>query len=148
MLETTYLGDMEILEQYVSFETAKMLKEAGFDGLCQAFYYRARNGRRTLYLLSSIGYSDSPNEYLAPTQAMAARWLREVHNVHVQVEVHKSFHDTEKVIWIYDLYVKVNDCYVEREPWKNTDGVYYSYEECLEAGIQDAIKTFVLKAED
>lgn len=71
-----------IEESYVSFDTAKLLKEAGFDAPCYKQY-------------SDTGIqweSTSPSNFNAddwgcscPTQALAARWLREVHHYAVCV---------------------------------------------------------------
>ena len=76
-----------IKEDYVSFETAKLLKEKGFDETCYACYE---------YFSSSITmYSGWPFEYkgepvhnskdiiICPTLQMAMKWLREVHNIMV-----------------------------------------------------------------
>lgn len=78
-------------ESFVSFETAKMLKEKGFDELGD--YYYTKNGEFTDCL--TIGYVNCGDRvicknhtlfpYKAPTQQMAMRWLREVHNISVEI---------------------------------------------------------------
>ena len=55
-----------ITEDYVSFETAKLLKEKGFDEECQQYYGDYR--------------------YPCPTLQMAMKWLREVHNIAIETE--------------------------------------------------------------
>ena len=65
-----------ITEDYVSFETAKLLKEKGFDGVVQLHYNN----------LSGKIYSSNPitkNCIKAPTIQMAMKWLREVHNIDI-----------------------------------------------------------------
>ena len=65
-----------ITEDYVSFETAKLLKEKGFDGVVQLHYNN----------LSGKIYSSNPitkNYIKAPTIQMAMKWLREVHNIDI-----------------------------------------------------------------
>ena len=62
-----------IEEDYVSFETAKLLKEKGFDEECQKYY--------------------GDYKYPCPTLQMAMRWLREVHHLFIGVEPRLSFTD-------------------------------------------------------
>ena len=79
-----------IEESYVSFETAKLLKEAGFDELCDWAYYAAGN----------VCYKDNRNSELSngyvscPTQAVASRWLREKQKIDVIVEIYnRNYYD-------------------------------------------------------
>ena len=81
-----------IEEQFVSFDTARMLKEAGFDVPCRGVYVTDRTGyyefreydnKQTTDDLCWNSADGFQYEYLAPTQALAARWLREVHKLHV-----------------------------------------------------------------
>ena len=71
-----------ITEDYVSFETAKLLKEKGFDAECKKYY--------TLKMLSNLYYGceyvrnrdlKDEDDCIAPSLWMAMKWLREVHNV-------------------------------------------------------------------
>ena len=66
----------QITEDYVSFETAKLLKEKGFDGVVQLHYNN----------LGGKIFSSNPitkNCIKAPTLQMAMKWLREVHNIDI-----------------------------------------------------------------
>lgn len=70
-----------IQEAYVSHKVAKLLKEKGFNELCQKEYYAngfliecAKN--YDLYSNTQLG----ENECSAPTQQRAMRWLRETTN--------------------------------------------------------------------
>ena len=71
-----------ITEQYVSFEIAKLLKEKGFNELCQYAYlsygyrFSSRNTCNT-----SVIIKDSRCNCTAPTQQMVMQWLREKHNL-------------------------------------------------------------------
>lgn len=78
-----------ITEDYVSFETAKLLKEKGFDVW----------GDGSFGTVTKIWKEYSPSGMLndcsmglpsrkafpAPTLQMAMKWLREVHNIHIEV---------------------------------------------------------------
>ncbi|MBO7693544.1 MAG: hypothetical protein J6T10_13010 [Methanobrevibacter sp.] len=66
-----------ITEDYVSFETAKLLKEKGFDEEC-VYVYR-HDGSEDIW--------DADKEDIAcqkPTLQMAMKWLREVHNLVIE----------------------------------------------------------------
>ena len=52
-----------ITEDYVSFETAKLLKEKGFDEKVISFY--------------------PPGDIPRPTLQMVMKWLREIHNIDI-----------------------------------------------------------------
>ena len=76
-----------ITEDYVSFETAKLLKEKGFDWPCHATYDTAVTGGKPKFseyeVLSYFPYGmkNTDDKYSmiisAPTPQMAMKWLRE-----------------------------------------------------------------------
>lgn len=92
-----------MIEDYVSFEVAKLLKENGFDsdevGSLGGFYsescYESGHGITTQSGQEvGIVYDDLKNfdleydEYLRPTLQMAVKWLRTIHNIYIEVEPH------------------------------------------------------------
>lgn len=119
-----------IEEQFVSFNTAKMLKEAGFDVPCTSHYTEG-----DLILIENYPYNFNQDEigYSRPTQALAARWLREVHKLHVFAK--RIFeYALDKFSWGY--YIQSSNY----EYCKNFEIGFDSYEQALEAGLQEAIK--------
>ena len=86
-----------IEEYYVSFELAKMLKEKGLDEYCSHFYrvdgeheycYKAKLPRLTNNDIRN--HDDWVNRVFVctcPTLQMAMKWLREVHNICISVDV-------------------------------------------------------------
>ena len=68
----------QIIEDYCSFETAKLLKEKGFDAPCLSYFWTEENG-------ANISYCETPftnqqlysGQTLRPTLQMAMKWLRE-----------------------------------------------------------------------
>lgn len=69
-----------ITEDYVSFETAKLLKEKGFDEYCG---YYTSDGEYCGYCV----YNHKGKSFIsAPTLQMAMKWLREVHNIAIETE--------------------------------------------------------------
>lgn len=110
-----------IKEDYVSFEIAKLLKEKGFDsddvGCHGGFYsercYEYGHGIKTQSGQEvGIVYDDLTNseldydEYLRPTIQMAMKWLREVHNIHIAVNLTYS-KDTK--LFPPEYYVYINN---------------------------------------
>lgn len=125
-----------IKEQFVSFETAKMLKEAGFNEHCHDIYDNV-NGFRWF----KIGESTPKGWVPCPTQALAARWLRETHGIHVSSNIFMdSANDAdgktvdEWTFWSFDLFDNSGRIIEER------DDRYDRYEEALEAGLKRGLE--------
>lgn len=78
-----------VKEQYVSFETSKLLKEKGFDISVYSYYSRDGELHPMNEYGNSVNFNNSILEYMerlsAPTQALVCRWLREEHNLSVEV---------------------------------------------------------------
>lgn len=113
-----------IKEDYVSFETAKLLKEKGFDGECLAIYYP--DGRlETFDLAFNYNIPGGISGVIsAPTLQMAMKWLREVHNIAIETE------------WEHIWYV-----YIKSMTSKPSEEDYYKcesskYEEACEMAIK------------
>ena len=131
-----------IEEQFVSFDTARMLKEAGFDVPCRGVYvtdrigyyeFRENDNKKTADDLWRNTRDGFQYEYLAPTQALAARWLREVHHYAICVWFSK---DHEK--WFY-AHGDMDDMAFDTD-YNISEFIFDSYEEAFEAGLQEAIK--------
>ena len=127
-----------IEEQFVSFDTAKLLKEAGFDVPCTWQY---TEGKR----IWSVGYPYNFNQdefgYSRPTQALAARWLREVHGIHVVI-TEEAYTNGINYLWQVLIYNPLSvDCWDNKSTGMYGDnGEYKTYEGALEAGLREAIK--------
>ena len=119
-----------IEESYVSFDTAKMLKEVGFDVPCTSQYTEGEG-------IWNVGYPYNFNQdefgYSRPTQALAARWLREVHHYAICV-----WYSAEHKKWFY-AYGNLDNMMFDEE-YSISDFIYDSYEQALEAGLQEVIK--------
>ena len=116
-----------IEEQFVSFETAKMLKEAGFNEPC---CYNYDNVNRFRWF--KIGESTPKGWVPCPTQALVAKWLRDVHHLNV----YACFDDGERKWFFMRENTMINDytsvyCSIIS---------YDSYEQALEAGLQESLK--------
>lgn len=84
-------------EQIVTFETAKLAKEKGFDELCREYYNENKELNSFIYYAgdgsgydknSTITDNDYYNLkaiYSAPTQDLLQKWLREVHKINIEI---------------------------------------------------------------
>ena len=72
-----------ITEDYVSFETAKLLKEKGFDWDCITYYANSKPNNVQYSMLFENNTSLGLRCCSAPTLQMAIKWLREVHNIDI-----------------------------------------------------------------
>ena len=126
-----------IIEDYVSFETAKLLKEKGFNGKCNKCYaYFVDDDIRCLDLkYPKLAQSLIANRHPCITLQMAMKWLREVHNIHIDI---CSIWDTTH--WLYQVFVitprTARNSYVDKI-------LYTSYEQAVEAGIKYSLKNLI-----
>ena len=122
-----------IEENYVSFDTANLLKEAGFAVPCTSQYTEGK-------CIWNVGYPYNFNQddfgYSRPTQALAARWLREVH--HIVVDVVYIPPHVGRDVWQY--FVGGMDDMVWPGDYEPSERKYTTYESALEEGLQEAIK--------
>lgn len=72
-----------ITEDYVSFETAKLLKDKGFYTPYCYYYYFPEIKSKTPCISNRVIPKDI-DKYLAPTHQMAMKWLRKVHNLCIE----------------------------------------------------------------
>lgn len=134
-----------IEESYVSFNTAKMLKEAGFDVPTRGIYHTNREGNHKFSEYDRYQTSDDLSwncgdgfqyEYLAPTQALAARWLREVHRIVVDATFIPP--STGGDVWQY--FIGKMDDMVWKGDFEPSDRRYKTYEEALEEGLKRSLE--------
>ena len=122
-----------ITEQYVSFLTAKMLKEAGFDVPCTSQYTEGMGVWNVEY---PYDFNADFSGYSRPAQALAARWFREVHNISILLTPLLDG-------WMVDLFDLVKYQYI----LCNKDTMADTYEEALEDGLQEALQVIIKRKE-
>lgn len=130
-----------ITEEYVSFDTANMLKEAGFKEPCRCMYDLSPNREYKLYQNLIGDYMVSENYYsqtyiLAPSQALAARWLREEHHISILLTPLLDG-------WMVDLFNIEKFQYI----LCNQDTDVDTYEEALEDGLQEVLRAIIKRKE-
>jgi len=130
-------------EQLITFDTAMLAKEKGFDlEFCNVGWHGDFGDLKgdsypflgTYSFYKSI-YCNNKVEYQIqrPTQSLLQKWLREVHKI--SVEVSSGWWDLGKVKWEYNVYKKGLD---GDSPCSLT--VFKTYEEALEIGLQEGLK--------
>ena len=138
-----------ITEDYVSFETAKLLKEKGFDEKCRTFWKKwdgeimlcpCCSGHVFEFCCNSMleEYNDdSELNVAAPTLQMAMKWLREVHNIFIAINM---IPDTIQKPYFFKPYV---DKKIYNFPLDYSVEFYTTYEEACEAAIKYCIENLI-----
>ena len=151
-----------IQEDFVSFEQAQKLRELGFDRNVYAYYdnghFKPFGAEIIDYVYTNTVNTDSlccscnslfkrdkisaevyGDCYDAPTLSQACKWLRERHNIHIQIEsvVGKR--------WAYDvvdinLIQDISGEYISRIPEMDCYPVIDTYEQAQSAGIDVALR--------
>lgn len=122
-------------EEFVTLETAKALKDKGFDWKCNSIItiggtIRNYESPQDISYLTEI--EGKPYEFLLPTLHLAQKWLRENKDLHIEISYMYGDY------WIYDiLTIPRHDLVgLSDRPLIH----YNTYEEALEAGLQEALK--------
>lgn len=135
-----------ITEDYVSFETAKLLKEKGFDADIDLWY----NSDGEIFHLYHYDYNAT--KYFAcvqcPTLQMVMKWLREVYNLVICPEIgnendkgNTDYYNPDRWWWFFDI-TNEKGVVIDAE----SDFIlneYSSYEEACEAAINYCLKNLI-----
>ena len=121
-----------ITEDYVSFETAKLLKEKGFDENTYMWWYTVY-GELGEYDVTDRGRR--PELYInAPTLQMAMKWLREEHNIFIEISVDEALNEHGYQWALFDNTIKRIRPYAG---WGDT------YEQSCEAAIKFCLENLI-----
>ena len=124
-------------ETIISFETAKLAKEEGFDWESSGLYDEKcilginHHDYRRLF----TNTKEDTYNIAAPTQSLLQKWLREVHNI--EIIVHPKEHSSLGFMYVVDVFFidQLNNI-----SYSGVYSLYKTYEEALETGLQEAIK--------
>jgi hypothetical protein len=137
-------------EELISFETAKLAKEKGFQELCYYYYKNGKliepsleNGSSTdiefevelTELLENRNYKYY-NTISVPTQSLLQKWLREEHNIHIDLTT-DLYDDLETMCFRGFAILKMKKF---KNPLYESYDVFKTYEQALEKGLQEALK--------
>ena len=123
-----------IQEAYVTFEAAKLLKEKGFNEPCRWAY--DPNSSSFAKNFSEPRNSElSGYEYSKPTQAMAMAWLRETHNINIDIV---SIWNLKR--WEYQVFVITPS--TAAHPYVDNT-LYMGYEEAIDAALKYVLENMI-----
>lgn len=150
-----------ITEDYVSFETAKLLKEKGFDEKCFFCWDDITETNRISKLMVCNNSELLEHYYAMPTLQMAMKWLREVHNVLLVADYEWECDTTPYFFKIYRLgengkpeRVTVKGVSYDKDDnptglivgyrdWEKSYGDYSTHEEACEAAIRYCLENLI-----
>lgn len=128
-------------DQLISLETAKLAKEKGFKperdwnpdyvkGYIEHAEYKLTEIREEDWIVE--GY------YLAPTQSLLQKWLRELHKIHICID----FWYEGDTYFTYVFRNAMDKIEVELKGLSNDPSLIKTatYEQALEIGLQEALK--------
>ena len=120
-------------EQLITFETAKLAKEKGFDKKVGKYWCNYYTGEplNKWKLLPIDKLTLNWMEYPAPTQSLLQKWLREEHNIVVLV----FLHNTRYGCTIKNL--------KEKEQVRFVSENCLIYEKTLEEGLLEGLKFII-----
>lgn len=125
-----------LTDDYCNFETAKLLKEKGFNvPLCCIYDIDG------LFVDDHAEFSNSTDapgfECVAPTLQMALKWLRETHKLFIEVHVIDS-----NTLYMDNKYYFYR-LYKDRRPLKLVEKTFMTYEEACEAAIKYCLTNLI-----
>lgn len=125
-----------ITEDYVSYNTAKLLKEKGFEGRMHTFYTEEGTNIESSYVVPSNFFP-----IYRPTLQMAMKWLREVHHYYIQIMLDS---------WVrggrlgYYVVLQKTDSDFEMMLQDVFDEAFYqTYEQAAEAAIKYCLENLI-----
>lgn len=139
-------------EDFISYETAKKLKEACFDWTCQNFRIeKIPETEREEWDEDECQYATVYDivKTPIPTLWQAAKWLREVKGIDITISVYREIDGTVSPRIIKRSY----ECEITTEddedyiPYSENEKDFPSYEAALSAGIDVALDLITNKTE-
>jgi len=124
-----------ITEDYVSFETAKLLKEKGFDEKGVKVWYDESG---EMYydrheIKHQIKIENHEKFFQCPTLQMAMKWLREVHKTEIRV-----IYDNDRLCW-YGAFNPMNESQILLGSGRKCK----SYEEAAEDAMKYCLEKLI-----
>ena len=120
-----------MIEQIVSFDTAVLAKEKGFDEKTISYY----NLNKISYQVGdNIPFQHNTKAmycYTAPSQSLLQKWLREVHKIFISI-----YSCDNNQLFNYNIQIGINDLCLPKSIGNKSVN---TYEEALEAGLLEAL---------
>ena len=139
-------------DEIVSFETAMLLKEKGFNEPCSYYYENNDLYKLGYYHGDGTGFvrNNSPidgrflcekMQCTAPTQSLAQKWLRETRNITFNANPHSN---DGKIIYVVTIKVISSNKYIDFNVMmdaSNKATMFDNYEDAIEAGLKYCLKS-------
>ena len=142
-------------KEFIPYDEALALKELGFDEPCLGLYHP--DGKFNIKEQNGLNCDSDKNSYLdslgnsagfctAPLYQQVFRWLRETHNIDVDVVRDSEVHYQDETRWIVKVSdwndIRVKDFPIAQLKFPNTSHHtdFKSYDEALEKGLVEALK--------
>ena len=139
-------------DEIVSFETAMLLKEKGFNEPCSHYYEDNDLYKLGYYHGEGTGFvrNNSPidgrflcekMQCTAPTQSLAQKWLRETRNITFNANPHSN---DGKIIYVVTIKVISSNKYIDFNVMMDTSNkatMFDTYEDAIEAGLKYCLKS-------
>ena len=140
-------------DELTEFETAKLAEEKGFDEYCD-MSWRTISSKMDANKRNSLGDTHTPGSgaepigvtifisIYAPTQSLLQRWLREVHEIDIEIELTDNSRHSyyESSIKKQDIRDYNDEDYFDQVRQVHIKGKFKTYEQALEKGLQEALK--------
>ena len=129
-----------ITEDYVSFETAKLLKEKGFDDEYTNAFYDKTGNLYFIDLLSDLSkHPNNDTDIAASTLYVAMKWLREQNRI-ISI-VHGYITNKYRIIITQSNELDITN--LGNTLYCSNDYDYFSYEEACEEAIKYCLENLV-----
>ena len=139
-------------DEIVSFETAMLLKEKGFNEPCSYYYENNDLYKLGYYHGEGTGFvrNNSPidgrflcekMQCTAPTQSLAQKWLRETRNITFNANPHSN---DGKIIYVVTIKVISSNKYIDFNVMMDTSNkatMFDTYEDAIEDGLKYCLKS-------
>ena len=124
-------------EELIKFETSILAKEkdCNLELFGEGFEYINNDGDECwTNVEGGISGEEDTKPVIKCTQGLLQRWLREIHNIHVEVWFDRT--QTDGFPYLYEIYDQNN----EMLPDDKLGNYFDNYEECMEFGLYEALK--------
>ena len=139
-------------DEIVSFETAMLLKEKGFNEPRSHYYEDNDLYKLGYYHGEGTGFvrNNSPidgrflcekMQCTAPTQSLAQKWLRETRNITFNANPHSN---DGKIIYVVTIKVISSNKYIDFNVMMDTSNkaiMFDTYEDAIESGLKHCLKS-------
>lgn len=124
-----------VKDQYVTYDTAKALKDKGFNEHVYRIIWKHGDKIRTVASLEKVCNFDLDIDgmYSCPTHQMVLSWLRETYHLFIEVSLGMSLGG----VYRFDYSVLDGNCKYIRKAFTGT-----TYENATEKAIQDCLANF------